>query len=120
MDKAPSLWINTVTYSDGTTLTFSQGDIVVFVGPNNSGKSAALRGKKDKLSIPASPNPVVKEMFVQSTGSGDDAREWVEQRSKPMPGAEYLYSALDARYNLDSIKTAWNSTTNLQDLARFF
>lgn len=39
----PTLSFETVTFSDGTTLSFEDDDIVVFVGPNNAGKSAALR-----------------------------------------------------------------------------
>jgi ABC-type hemin transport system ATPase subunit len=39
----PRIRIASAQVSDGTTLTFSGGEIVVFVGPNNAGKSAALR-----------------------------------------------------------------------------
>lgn len=32
-----------IQFSDGTELQLAENDIVVFVGPNNAGKSAALR-----------------------------------------------------------------------------
>jgi ABC-type sugar transport system ATPase subunit len=41
--ERPMLALETTTFSDGTTLTFEDDDIVVFVGPNNAGKSASLR-----------------------------------------------------------------------------
>lgn len=40
---APSLSFESITFSDGQTLNFDSDEIIVFVGPNNAGKSAALR-----------------------------------------------------------------------------
>ena len=49
-DTKPHVRIASAQISDGTTLTFAGGDIVVFVGPNNVGKSAALRNLRILLS----------------------------------------------------------------------
>jgi len=40
---APSVTFESLTFSDGTTISLDPRDVVVFVGPNNAGKSAALR-----------------------------------------------------------------------------
>ena len=56
----PRVWVKTVKFSDGTTIEFADDDVVVIVGPNNSGKSATLRGIRDKFAIPTAPSPVVK------------------------------------------------------------
>lgn len=39
----PTLSFSSITFSNGDVLTFEQDEIIVFVGPNNAGKSAALR-----------------------------------------------------------------------------
>ncbi len=39
----PSVTFESITFSDGTTIRLDPADIVVLVGPNNAGKSAALR-----------------------------------------------------------------------------
>jgi ABC-type multidrug transport system ATPase subunit len=39
----PTLFFESITFSDGTTLSFEDDEIVVFVGPNNAGKSATLK-----------------------------------------------------------------------------
>lgn len=39
----PRLSFEEITFSDGKILALDDDDIVVFVGPNNAGKSAALR-----------------------------------------------------------------------------
>ena len=44
--RRPKLSFKTITFSDGTILELDNDDIVVFVGPNNAGKSAALRELK--------------------------------------------------------------------------
>jgi len=41
----PTLSFESVTFSNGSTLTFAPDDIVVFVGPNNAGKSSERIGK---------------------------------------------------------------------------
>ena len=38
----PTAWIEEASFSDGSKVAFNENDIVVFVGPNNSGKSASL------------------------------------------------------------------------------
>jgi len=41
--SVPTLTYSELTFSDGTKITLNPQDIVVFVGPNNAGKCAALR-----------------------------------------------------------------------------
>ena len=42
-DSAPSVTFESITFSDGTTIDLDPSDVVVLVGPNNAGKSVALR-----------------------------------------------------------------------------
>ena len=39
----PAVTFESITFSDGTTISLEPTDIVVLVGPNNAGKSVALR-----------------------------------------------------------------------------
>ena len=39
----PRVWVKSLTFSDGTVLELDRDEIVLFVGPNNAGKSALLR-----------------------------------------------------------------------------
>ena len=43
VETNPSVTFESITFSDGTEITLGPTDVVVLVGPNNSGKSAALR-----------------------------------------------------------------------------
>ena len=41
--KRPEFYISEITCGDGTQISINANDIIVFVGPNNSGKSQALK-----------------------------------------------------------------------------
>lgn len=69
--------IDKIQISDGTQLDTSLGGVVIFVGPNNSGKSQAL---KDILGLMRDGGPyqgrTVTELSFTKTGSFDEAKEW--------------------------------------------
>lgn len=68
--KPVSAWIAEVTFSDKKSYKFLRNDKVIFVGPNNSGKSLALR--EIKSTITSSPNSdlSLSQMCVRSLTLG--------------------------------------------------
>mgnify|MGYP002560071769 FL=1 len=44
------IYIDKITFNDGSSFNFNNSDIVVFTGPNNSGKSQVLRDIRDYFS----------------------------------------------------------------------
>ena len=76
----PTLSFQTITFSDGTTLELEEKDIVVFVGPNNAGKSAALRELQDWVGD-ATTGTVVTRATLRQTGTAADLRAYLEQNS---------------------------------------
>ena len=48
-DSSPSVTFERITFSDGTTISLAPNDVVVLVGPNNAGKSVALRELEDHI-----------------------------------------------------------------------
>lgn len=92
----PTLSFKEVTCSGRATLTFSEDEIVVFVGPNSAGKSATLREMKALVSRNGA-HTVVKNASFQQTGKKGDLESYLErfaQKSKPsfvMPSAHILW-----------------------------
>jgi len=76
----PTLSFETVTFSDGSTLSFEDDEIVVFVGPNNAGKSAALRELQNSVSSPQQLT-VISNTKINKIGSGQDLLKYLEQNS---------------------------------------
>jgi len=73
----PRVAISQLNFSDGTEVAISPNDIVLVVGPNNAGKSAALRAIRDKLQNASSRSPVLQNLVIQRTGTIDEFTAWL-------------------------------------------
>lgn len=62
------IWINEITFSDDTTLQFEKDDIVVFVGPNNAGKSASLKESASLIKAKNKKGKVLKDLSIEKEG----------------------------------------------------
>ncbi len=77
----PSLYASEVTFSDGTTINLEADDLVILVGPNNSGKSAALRQIQSALAHNVT-RPVVRSIKTSTYGTSEQFREHVRENSQ--------------------------------------
>ena len=73
--------LKTLTFSDGTEISLNADDIVVLVGPNNSGKSVSLKEIETHLSQSARPTHVVTSVEMEKVGDVPAVRELVEKNS---------------------------------------
>ena len=69
--------IASVTFSDGKILPMAAGAILVLTGPNNVGKSSALREIRDFLIDGVSPKPVISSITTRLQGEKDDFKEQI-------------------------------------------
>lgn len=73
-----------IVFSDGTSVDLPADGVVALVGPNNSGKSVALRDLLSLLSTPQpppTPRLVVREARLERAGTEDELIEWIEGNS---------------------------------------
>jgi hypothetical protein len=77
----PGLSFESITFSDGQTLTFDDDEIIVFVGPNNAGKSAALRELQSWISR-SQPQQVIANAALRKTGTAEDLRAYLEKNAQ--------------------------------------
>lgn len=78
---APSLTVSKLRFSDGTTLEVLNNDVIVLVGPNNSGKSAALRQIENNLAEPNTYN-VIKSCSANKLGTNRDFISYLKSQSQ--------------------------------------
>ncbi|WP_339827558.1 AAA family ATPase [uncultured Arenimonas sp.] len=71
------VWISSITFSDGTRIALTANDITVIVGPNNSGKSATLRGISSKFENRTHRSPVVTDLEFEKKGDPGEFEEWI-------------------------------------------
>ena len=87
--RRPTLSFKTITFSDGTILELENDDIVVFVGPNNAGKSAALRELNEWVAR-SKPGLVVKNATITKEGTQEDLRTYLEAKAQKSGGSADL------------------------------
>ena len=102
------LFFKTITFSDGTILTLDEDDIVVFVGPNNAGKSAALRELNECVAGPQF-GLVIKKVSITKEGTQEDLRAYLEANAQKTGGSANLHYG-GIGYNIHH--------TNLKDFDR--
>ena len=79
--RRPKLFFETITFSDGTTLTLDEDDIVVFVGPNNAGKSAALR-ELERWVARSKSGLVIKNAKLTKKGTQVELQAYLEAKAQ--------------------------------------
>ncbi|QDZ01382.1 AAA family ATPase [Nitratireductor mangrovi] len=77
----PRLSFESIIFSDGTKLTLDDDDIVVFVGPNNAGKSAALR-ELELWVAHSRAGPVIKDATLRKVGTKEDLLRYLDRNAQ--------------------------------------
>lgn len=118
----PRAWIDRINFSDGTSLRFTKSDIVLIVGPNNAGKSAALRAMRDKLSQNLR-SPVISDVALAREGTPDEVIEWLDSftRKNDAQALDPVFQAFGVGIHVSQVRGFWQQgTAFLQSLSRFF
>ena len=77
----PSISFEKITFSDGQSIDFEEDEIVVFVGPNNAGKSAALRELQETVAK-SERKLVISNAILRKTGTAEILRQYLEQSAQ--------------------------------------
>src|SRR6267142_6960819 len=120
---AVGAFIKTATFSDGTVVSFRENDIVVFVGPNNTGKSVALTGLFGLVEDRDRKPRVVTAVELGASGTVEELFAWLEATTyvHRHPGKP-VFALHNYNVNADLARYRWNTVTTggLGQLARFF
>lgn len=92
--ERPSISFESITFSDGQKFEFEEDEIIVLVGPNNAGKSAALRELQETVAR-SGPKRVISNAILRKTGSAAVLREYLEQSAqKSVNNSEVTYGGI--------------------------
>jgi hypothetical protein len=101
-------YLRSITFSSGVTVDVPQSGVLVLVGPNNTGKSAALREIHHHFSgqprPPDQPFRVITAIDLAKEGDDEALREWLEQHSH----AFTIRSSGERRYTRPGVQVMWN------------
>ena len=117
--RRPKLFFETITFSDSTTLTLDEDDIVVFVGPNNAGKSAALRELESWVAR-SEPGLVIKNAKLTQKGTQVELRAYLEAKAqKNGVGASLHYGGIGYNIHHTNLKY-FDNPNDRHPVAPFF
>lgn len=119
----PKIWIKNITFSDNTTIEFDSNDIIVIVGPNNSGKSASLKESSNFLKTQNTKSKVIKSIEFSKDGSELELISHLENVSKKefTSNPEPYYVGMGYRVYGGKIKEWWNNIpSGIDDLSIVF
>ncbi|MCW5799765.1 MAG: AAA family ATPase [Nitrospira sp.] len=105
-----SIWIDKLHFNDGTVLNLTSRDIVLFVGPNNVGKSTALQTIYDSFCDRGSnAPPIVTSVEVIRNGTEHDLEEWLMDNcaKSAAHGESYVVKRLGRSDSVDGLKRMW-------------
>lgn len=117
----PTLSFKEVTFSGGTSLSFSEDEIVVFVGPNNAGKSAALKEMEALVAKNSAQTVVVKSAAFNRTGKKADFQAYLEKNSQKVSHSPHEYGYAGLGYNIHQSHLNWfDNPSDRHPIASFF
>jgi len=118
--NTPALFVNSIKFNNGETININKNDIVVFVGPNNAGKSQSLKDiyaciKNQHRKV------VIKDVDITFQNSENDVAfiEGCSAKSKD-PNSGFIYSGTNYHiwpYHLENNKLI---SSNCLDISSFF
>lgn len=115
--------ITSLTVSDETKVLVPKGGVLIFFGPNNVGKSLALREilshltRRDVESL-----RVVKAISIDKDSSEPEFVEWVEKNCNPdrSEGGRYYSHLGRGALPLDDVVSYWRSGPPYGELGHWF
>lgn len=115
----PAIVFKSITFSDGTKVPLDPRDVIVFVGPNNAGKSVALR-ELEKHVEDSFAGTVVTEVEQCRTGTLEELFAYLRRYTRQTGDrGRKVYSGYRVSIREDMIEPYW-SGGSFVSLAKFF
>lgn len=119
-DKLASVYIKRLSFHGGTTLDLTDNSIVVFVGPNNSGKSLSLKEINYLSREGSARTQSVSSIELQRIGEENTVSKILEPYRSRSDGQYYLGDNEFRTTSDRDISRAWQGNGGLGHLTDFF
>ena len=92
VDDSPSVTFQSIAFSDGSIVSLDPNDVVVLVGPNNAGKSLALRELEQHVGNSVETT-VIKSTTLHKTGTPEGLSGYFRKHAQvKTQGSDRVYS----------------------------
>lgn len=72
----PRVWVSEIQFNDGTSITLEKDEIILFVGPNNVGKSVSLKDIQVFVKSNNTKSKIISKINLSKEGSIDDLMDY--------------------------------------------
>ena len=116
----PAVTFESITFSDGTTILLEPTDVVVFVGPNNAGKSVALRELEGHIQN-SYRGIVLTNVKLRRTGSQEELLAYLRRYTRETNSSRNKrYVGYRVSIRPQDIDQYWSRANGIQNLTPFF
>ena len=117
----PSVCFRSIVFSDGTRIDLQPTDVVVLVGPNNAGKSLALR-ELDMMLRHSQAGKVIRSVQISKDGTLDEVMGYIKNHTieHVRRGRERQYRGYNIAIYESNVREYWKGDAVLGELASFF
>ena len=116
----PAVTFESITFSDGTRIDLQPTDVIVLVGPNNAGKSVALRQLQQHIEA-SSQQTVITGSTIRRVGSTDDVVTCLRNNTKERSAAAGpTFVGYNIHMELKHVGSHWSRRNGIGALSPFF
>lgn len=90
-NSTPAITFESLRFSDGTVMTLGPSDVIAFVGPNNAGKSAALRDLDNSLTSANAHRKVIPGVELRKTGNPAAITQMMQRNARRFTESGQIY-----------------------------
>jgi hypothetical protein len=120
----PKIWLESINYNDGSKIDLDSEDIVILVGPNNSGKSATLKEAQQLIRSQSDKGKVLSSIRIASEGSSESLISWLSKKAKVSyrGNPEPTFEGMGFQLYQGNVVGWWNhgTTNGYSDLSKVF
>jgi len=101
--------LSSITFSGGEVIPLNSGSVLILIGPNNGGKSRALRDIETFFTSPNSARAVVPSVTPVRDGTAESLLEWLQHQYPSRldrEGHRYFHTRA-ANLRVDRIEKIW-------------
>lgn len=103
------IWIDEIEFNNGRRIELNEDDIVVFVGPNNSGKSVSLNELAGSLKE-NNKKIIISKLNINIRGSLGEVETLIEKSSRKSTSyGEVYYAGVGYCFTKKSIQYGWTN-----------
>lgn len=118
----PRIHVQSIIVNDGTKIDLAKNQIIVFVGPNNVGKSVTLKETHSLIRLPSKPTTVVSSVQIGFEGGRNEILDIIKAKLRPRQDSKTQYHLPDYNVyvNAEDLAERWSNGNSLPQFSGIF